>query len=579
MIDGKDAAETRRLEEPAAAADVTPRRYLVVFEGERSRMCPLPASGEIVIGRGEGAGIAIDDSAVSRQHARITLEAGGARIADLGSQNGTQLDGQPLVGEGVLEPGATITVGEVALVFCSPGAAGAGRRALALEALRERLEDEAERSLAYQRPLCVAVLAFAEPPDRPPLDRALSRLLRRMDAWCWSGKRELVVVLPETDAEAAELVARTLIAEIAPDARAGLASCPGDGSDAGTLLLGARAAAARSAEGSAAPASDAYRAVPVGEAVLLVADPAMVRLVALAERLAATPLAVLVCGETGSGKELLAAAVHALSPRAKGPFSALNCAALQDTLIESELFGHERGAFTGAVATRTGLLESADGGTVFLDEIGELSPAAQAKLLRVLETHRIVRVGDTRERKVDVRVVAATNRDLEAEVAAGRFRQDLLFRLNAATLWIPPLRERRREIPLLAHVFLKAACARAKRAVPVISDAAMQLLSAHPWPGNVRELRNVIDYAAAIVTEDVIEPWHLEDRLPAAPKPARAAADARARSLTDELRELERRRFTAALEATGGNQTRAAERLGVPLRTFVRKLKQYKIER
>jgi transcriptional regulator with GAF, ATPase, and Fis domain len=256
----------------------------------------------------------------------------------------------------------------------------------------------------------------------------------------------------------------------------------------------------------------------------------------------------------------------------------LNCVALHDTLVEGELFGHEKGAFSGAIATKPGLIEAAAGSTLFLDEIGELAPAIQARLLRVLESNRVTRVGDAHEREVDVRIVAATNRDLEADVRAGRFRRDLFFRLSAATLHLPPLRQRPVELPLLAAAFLDDACRANARGVMRISDGALEALAAHPWPGNVRELKNLMQYLAATLTVDVLLAEHLSERLgqlrPAAPG-SEGADGPRFRPIADELRELEVTRIREALEVTGGNQTRAAGLLAMPVRTFFEKAKQY----
>jgi DNA-binding NtrC family response regulator len=323
----------------------------------------------------------------------------------------------------------------------------------------------------------------------------------------------------------------------------------------------------------------------------------MVRLYALIERLAASDLAVLICGETGTGKELAAAALHHWSTRRDRKFLTLNCAALTETLLESELFGHEKGAFTGAAASKPGLLETAGGGTVLLDEIGELPLTAQAKLLRVLETKRVIRLGDVREREIDIRIVAATNRNLQEEVAAGRFRQDLFFRLGGATVWLPPVRDRKRELPLLSQTFLREACAALNRPAMSLSPGAMQVIATYRWPGNVRELKNVMEYAAATVAEQTVLPWHLENiggpqgmggRPPQAPAhgdaadptgPLGQAPAPSFRPIDDELREFEKGRMAAALQSTNGNQTRAAELIGMPLRTFVAKMKQYGLAR
>jgi two-component system response regulator AtoC len=315
---------------------------------------------------------------------------------------------------------------------------------------------------------------------------------------------------------------------------------------------------------------------------VIIADPSVVRLYALIERLAPVNIPVLIMGETGCGKELVATALHTRSPRACKTLISLNCAALHEMLVESELFGHERGAFSGASVTRPGLIEAASGSTLFLDEIGELALGIQAKLLRVLESRRVTRVGDVHEREVDIRIVAATNRDLESDVVAGRFRRDLFFRLSAATLELPPLRQRSSELPLLAKAFLEEACRLNGRSVMLISDEALSVLLAHAWPGNIRELKNLMQYVAAALPVEVLLAEHVSERL--GRQRATAAswietapplAIPRFRPIADELRELEITRIREALEATGGNQTRAAGLLTMPVRTFFEKAKQY----
>jgi DNA-binding NtrC family response regulator len=307
----------------------------------------------------------------------------------------------------------------------------------------------------------------------------------------------------------------------------------------------------------------------------IVADRAMVELYALVDQLAPTDLPVLVTGETGSGKELVANALHTRSPRANLRLVALNCAALHESLVESALFGHDKGAFSGAIATKQGLIEAASGSTLFLDEIGELTLPHQAKLLRVLETGRVTRLGDVHEREVDVRIVAATNRDLEAEVAAGRFRRDLLFRLAAATLILPPLRQRPVEVPVLATAFLDDACRSSAREVMRISEGAMEMLRGHAWPGNVRELKNLMRYLAATVTHRELLAGHVREQLvrsQPAITPAVEPSAMRFRPLAKEVRELEIARIKEALEATHGNITRAAQLVAVPMRTFFEKV-------
>jgi transcriptional regulator with PAS, ATPase and Fis domain len=306
---------------------------------------------------------------------------------------------------------------------------------------------------------------------------------------------------------------------------------------------------------------------------------AMKNVLALAERAAAGTINVLVTGETGVGKELLAETVHRASPRRDGPYVCLNCAALSETLLESELFGHERGAFTGAVAAKPGLLETAAGGTLFLDEVGELPLATQAKLLRVIETREVTRLGSVRPRRIDVRFIAATNRDLEAEVGRGSFRQDLYFRLNGITLTIPPLRVRTVEIRFLAETFARQICRDLGRPPPVLPSQIMQLFESYAWPGNIRELKNVVERAVLLSAGPLIGPDHLPmDKLapsavPRVPTPPPRVDTQKVAAPT------EREKIIAALEACAGNQSRAADLLKMPRRTFVNKLDLYKIPR
>jgi DNA-binding NtrC family response regulator len=296
---------------------------------------------------------------------------------------------------------------------------------------------------------------------------------------------------------------------------------------------------------------------------------------------------VLITGETGVGKENAAYAVHHWSKR-PGRFIAVNCAAFTESLVESELFGHDKGAFTGATSAKPGLFEEAAGGTLFLDELGDLPGSIQAKLLRALETQKITRVGETRERPIDVRFVAATLHDLEAKVRSGMFRQDLLYRLAGATVILPPLRDRRCEIPILARQFLADACERDRRPAKTITPEAMQILLTYGWPGNVRELRDAMRFAAATAPDDSVEPSDLSDKITGAAPPAMTTgqhevvsapldAPAQFRPIADEIRELERRRMAEALAASGGVKTKAAQLIDMPIRTFTLKLKQYKL--
>jgi DNA-binding NtrC family response regulator len=321
--------------------------------------------------------------------------------------------------------------------------------------------------------------------------------------------------------------------------------------------------------------------ITIGDRSVIVADPAMAKTYELLQKLAASDIAVLVVGETGAGKEMAAYAIHACSRRAAAPLIAVNCAALPETLIESELFGHEKGAFSGADRTKPGLIERAAGGTLFLDELLELPPPAQAKLLRALEERAVHRVGGLAPISVDFRLVAATNRDVATEVAAGRLREDLYYRVAGAVVELPPLRDRPRDITVLARAFLERACERANKPRRVFSDGALRALGSYRFPGNVRELANAIEFACATSGDDVVEAWHLPAAITQADAAvADAAASPRAfRPIDEEIAELERRRMTEALEATDGNQSRAADLIGMPRRTFVTKATRYGLRR
>jgi transcriptional regulator with PAS, ATPase and Fis domain len=285
----------------------------------------------------------------------------------------------------------------------------------------------------------------------------------------------------------------------------------------------------------------------------------MKKVFALAERAAAGTINVLVTGETGVGKELLAEMVHRASPRRDGPYVCLNCAALSETLLESELFGHERGAFTGAMVQKKGKLEVADGGTVFLDEIGELSPTAQVKLLRVLQEREFERVGGTRSLPVDIRVVTATNKSLEKETAAGRFREDLFYRLNVVTLKMPPLRERAGDVLLLATFFAARFGQKLRSRSPGISAAARELLLRYEWPGNVRELANAIERAIVLGTGHAIAPEDLPESL----LEGGGSPEIQLASYHDTVNSAKRSVILKAARESKGSYTEAAKRLGV----------------
>jgi len=307
---------------------------------------------------------------------------------------------------------------------------------------------------------------------------------------------------------------------------------------------------------------------------------AMQNVFQLMRRVIDSDTTVLLTGETGTGKEILARTIHRESPRKEKSFIAVNCGAMAEQLLESELFGHKKGAFTGAVNDRAGLFEAANGGVLFLDEIGEISPALQVRLLRAIQEGEIRRVGEERDRKVDVRVLAATHRDLQEEVAEGRFRQDLYYRLSVFPLHLPPLRERREDIPDLVLAVLQAKSGEGD-STDGFTPAAMNALSAYDWPGNVRELQNEVERAQLLRGDDGerIDVAHLSDRI-AGPGGvgAGAAALPRSGSVKAAIADLEREMLTAALEKHSGNRTRAAEDLGLSRWGLVQKIKALGIE-
>ena len=314
-----------------------------------------------------------------------------------------------------------------------------------------------------------------------------------------------------------------------------------------------------------------------GPAVMVGSSPAMLELQRMVERMARKAVPVLILGETGTGKELVARGLHELGPRSAAPFKVINCAAIPANLVESVLFGHRKGAFTGAIDDRAGVFEQARGGTVFLDEIGELSPGAQAALLRVVESKRFCPVGGAREITADVRFVAATHRDLAAMAEQGSFRLDLIHRLNTVTLEAPALRARREDVPALAQHFLERCAAQSGERAPSITPDALACLESYSWPGNVRELRNVVERAVALCDGDVIGredlPAHVVQSASELREYDHAPADEpHARSLRSDVHAYEADLIHDALRRAGGNRRAAAALLNLPLRTFERRL-------
>jgi DNA-binding NtrC family response regulator len=545
---------------------------------------PLPESGEVLIGRSSSCQMRIDHPSVSRRHARLVL---GERIEieDLGSSNGLR------VRERRIEPGQLVEIsvgqlvelGSVMLFLRRAVPVARPRRIWPHDYFEARLEEQCARAQDSDLPFTVVRLSFATPPPPGALDEAFAQL-RSPDVLALYAPNEYEILFPETRPEEAEKLTQAVRGPLerrGVRVRVRMAHYPIDGDEPDTLI------------------ERACEAVQASQAATAAAVSGMERLRRLAEQVAESDLCVLLLGETGVGKEVMAETLHQTSPRAKKKFLRLHCAAMPETLLESELFGHERGAFTGAHVAKPGLFETADGGSVLLDEVGELTLATQVKLLRSIEEHSVMRVGGVVPRPIDVRFIAATNRDLEAEVAAGRFRRDLYYRLNGVTLFIPPLRERQDEIEPLARHFVTQACSRLSRAgEPQISSDVLHRLKRYAWPGNIRELRNTIERAVVLCGKGAtIKAEHLpmekmgaalltrlppitHANVPAAVVEGEVTAPfVKLPALGEELGAVEKQRILSVIEQCGGNQSRAARLLGISRNTLASRLDQYGIKR
>ena len=547
-----------------------------VFVGEHSFAVELPVAGSIDFGRGAEADLQLVSGGVSRAHARLVMRGQRANVVDLGSRNGTFVNRTRVEGEHEVGHGDEVGIGEARLMLLRRAALPAG---VVPVLVRRAFIGRVDMDIATHQSPCIFVLQL---PEHWYEIGAVREVVAKLAGTAYVGTYSdhiLVfgVRLPRGEATSILATVTRTLRLAGVDTSSGFAAgTSGDGEE----LLDTALKALLSAQEDEADTAEQP----------IVVDKAMLQLHDEARRIAKSGINVLLVGETGSGKEVFARAIHVASRRA-GPLICVNTAALPDQLVESELFGYEKGAFSGAGAAKAGLIEAAHGGTLFLDEIGELAMPMQAKLLRVLEDHLVRRVGATSERKVDVRVIAATNCDLDQCVIDKRFRQDLLFRLNACVLLIPPLRERKGEIRRLAEVFVTRVAASMGQPKLRLSAEALDALEQHAWPGNVRELRNVIERAAAICgsSGDAIGVAHLPPAVrgrvggaapasmsAAAPAPSpsteRVVAGSPPEDVRGSLRDFERQRIVDALQKCGGNQTQAAELLGLPRRTLAYKI-------
>jgi len=556
--------------------------FLMVAGSEGFSAIALPHKGVLQIGRGAHADIRISDSLASRDHCRLYVEGGAVEIEDLGSANGTLLRNRALQPRVRVElaPGDAVSIGATILMLRSDAHLPRPVRVLPHGYFLARLDEECANSVQGRSPFSLVRLDVEGDVSTRRCAGLLPSILQPSDIIGAYGPQQYELLLLRTTPE----VTTTLVAELGASLqtagiafRIGTAHHPIDGRSAAELLERA-CQAVRPGAAQPGPTSD-----------IILMDQAMRELHSLAKEVAKSNINVLIVGETGTGKEILAETVHRASPRAKGKFLSLNCAALSEHLVEAELFGHEKGAFTGATQAKPGLLETAPGGTVFLDEIGELSLPLQAKLLRVVETRTLIRVGGVAQRSVDVRFVSATNRNLAQAIESAGFRSDLYFRLNGITLAIPPLRERPGEIEPFGLRFASEMARELGRPTPGISPDALILLRSYAWPGNIRELRNVIHRAVLLCRSGpVITPDHFPRELMeatfAAPIPAvpYGQTPLSAGSSTEPgpaLGPKEKQRILDVLAKTAGNQTAAARMLGMGRTAFVGRLNQYGISR
>jgi DNA-binding NtrC family response regulator len=570
---------------------------LLAYHRDGAELVELPPGGSLIIGRAPPADVQIDDDSLSREHARFTRTPDGAvRVSDLGSLNGTWVRGERVL-EGEARVGDEVVLGRVIVTVCERAPeAGTRHGLMSHERFRVALEEEVVRSRFFGRSMAVLLLRSGRG-ERVHVSRWAPRvqaLLRCVDKMALYSLDAVAILLPEATLATALEVARTITAPRGGEVTlfAGVAALPETATSAEKLLEGCWAAAQAAAPGrlvQAAPCGPwTWGGASAGGGAderPVVESPAMRKVYASVARLARSSIPVLLQGETGTGKEVVARALHEQGPRRGRPMVCLNCGAVPQQLVESTLFGHERGAFTGASQQQKGIFESADGGTVFLDEIGELPLPAQVALLRVLEEKRVTRVGSSKEIEVDVRLIAATHRDLEAMCEAGTFRLDLVYRLNTMTLTLPPLRERPEEIEPLAMHFLQQANRANDRQIRGIEPAALAVMRSYSWSGNVRELRNAIERAVVIAEGDWISVADLPERVRAVARiaapaerepesglsggaPANDAGNIRAR-----MQHYEAQLIVEALREAQWNQTEAARRLEMPLRTLVHRMK------
>ncbi len=593
------ASELRERLARARKARQSQASLMVVHRGQ-IQVVPLAEGRRIRVGRADDTDLVIDTVNLSRRHAALRWSGDALEIEDLGSTNGTWIDGER-VHKARAEPGSELAFGPVTASIQVMSRREKGDLVpCPHDRFRAELVAEVDRVRAGGRPFALLMMRRRCAPGQSAASwiPELRSRLRSFDRLALYSRDTLEVLLPEVGVDGAEAAALRLLRAV-QGARCAVGVMPLNAGTAEELLDVTRAAShlATEREPLIRPPDISDRSGRSVEVTIdgpVVHSPAMTRVMKTAAKVGSKVIPVLLQGETGVGKEVVAQAIHEAGPRRDAPLVCINCGSIPDKLVESTLFGHEKGAFTGADRRAMGIFESAEGGTVLLDEIGELPAQAQASLLRVLETKRFRRVGGNREIEVDVRVLAATHRDLEQMVADGGFRQDLLYRLNALTLPIPPLRERPEDIEPLAHHFLAEANAANDCSVRGIGDEALALLMAYDWPGNVRELRNAMERAVVIADDIEVVPEVLPERVRAAFSVDDGADSftttiglestaedlyAGGKDLRQVLEDVEGQLILAALRRAEGDSSRAAADLGVPRRTLQHKMKRMDIRR
>ncbi len=588
------------------------KSYLVAMSGPHAGTVFTLTQGVMVAGRISQVEITLQDHQVSRKHAQFSCEMGETKVKDLESTNGTFVNGRKIEKEQLISDGDEIQIGATNFRFSIHNPIDGSKLGLNNHGYFEtRLNEELDRASRYKRPLSILMIgpkldlhelkeSTKDLSQRyPTVVNYLQKVIRAMDLLAHYGQYELELLLPETNKEQAITLAERITQETKFDKdcpiSVGVASFSEDGKTADILIEKSRQALKiardKKSDRVAQIKEDANRLMLLDKKEVIIRSEKMRELFELVDRIAKSTITVLIQGETGVGKEVVAEAIHAKSDRVNKPLVCVNCAALTETLLESELFGHERGSFTGADQTKIGLFETANGGTIFLDEIGEMPLKTQAKLLRVLQAKKIMRVGSNKEIDTDVRVVAATNRKLEEQVEKKLFREDLFYRLNAATITIPPLRERKDEIPYLVGSFIKECCEENGLPKKELSPEALDVLMKYSWPGNIRELRNTIERSVVISEGETIFKEALTSKLTSeypSDKPHHTStidsmSNEMDSTVVGDMKEIvstyEKDIILNALKKSQWNQTKASEILNVPRRTLVSKIKKYKIKK